>query len=114
MTSILCIIARICRSQFKYKLSKKQTTFAEFFPVFLKFTLNFKYFQKKDEPHRFRIPKLEIAKDVARQISKKTRFTTPFDSPHLKHPNHLWNLQESTFITIFHHSGWNCFEKCLS
>ena len=32
-------------------LSQKQKTFSEFFSAFLKSTLNFEYFQKKDDPH---------------------------------------------------------------
>ena len=33
------------------ELSGKQKTFFEFFSCFLKSTLNFKHFQKKDYPH---------------------------------------------------------------
>ena len=32
-------------------LSQKQKTFSVFFSVFLKSTLNFAHFQKKDDPH---------------------------------------------------------------
>ena len=32
-------------------LSQKQTAFSEFFLAFSKSTLNFKHFQKKDDPH---------------------------------------------------------------
>ena len=32
-------------------LSQKQKTFPQFFSAFLKSTLNFEYFQKKDDPH---------------------------------------------------------------
>ena len=33
-------------------LSEKRKTLSEFFSAFLKSTLNFAYFQKKDDPHR--------------------------------------------------------------
>ena len=33
------------------QLSQKQETFSEFFCKFLKSTLNFEYFQKKDDSH---------------------------------------------------------------
>ena len=33
-------------------LSQKQKTFPQFFSAFLKSTLNFEYFQKKDDPHQ--------------------------------------------------------------
>ena len=35
------------------QLSPTQETFSEFLAVFLKSSLNFKHFEKKDEPHRF-------------------------------------------------------------
>ena len=34
------------------QLSEKQETFNEFFFAFLKSTLNFEHFPKKEEPHR--------------------------------------------------------------
>ena len=33
------------------QLSLKQKTFSQFFSAFLKFRLNFEYFQKEDDPH---------------------------------------------------------------
>ena len=33
------------------QLSRKQKTFSEFFSAFLKSSLNFEHFQKKDDPH---------------------------------------------------------------
>ena len=35
------------------QLSQKQKTFSQFFAAFLKFSLNFQYFQKNEYPHRF-------------------------------------------------------------
>ena len=35
------------------KLSQKQKTFSEFFAAFLKYSLKFKHFEKKDYPHSF-------------------------------------------------------------
>ena len=32
-------------------LCQKQNTFSQFFAAFLKFKLNFEYFQQKDDPH---------------------------------------------------------------
>ena len=34
------------------QLSRKQKTFSDFFSAFLKSSLNFKHFQKKDDSHR--------------------------------------------------------------
>ena len=41
-------------------LSQKQKSFAQFLAVFLKFRMNFQYFEKNDDPHRF--CNLEITK----------------------------------------------------
>ena len=38
------------------QLSRKQKTFSEFSSAFLKSSLNFKQFQKKDDPHGLCIP----------------------------------------------------------
>ena len=43
----------------------------------MKFRLNFKYFEKKDDPHSFVFRKLQTAKYLARQMSKKSRFRRP-------------------------------------
>ena len=37
--------------QIQILLSQKRKTFSEFFAAFLKYTLNFAHFQKKDDPH---------------------------------------------------------------
>ena len=43
---------------FQMQLSQKQKTFSESFAAFLKFRLNFKFIEKKYDPHRFCIPEL--------------------------------------------------------
>ena len=40
------------------QLSRKQKTFSEFFAAFLKSSLNFEHFQKKDDSHRWGISKI--------------------------------------------------------
>ena len=40
------------------QLSRKQKTFSDFFSAFLKSSLNFEHFQKKDEPHCWWISKI--------------------------------------------------------
>ena len=59
--------------QIQMQLSKKQKTLSEF-------TFNFKFFEKKIIIIVYVFPKLQTAKNVVRQISKKPRFGTPFDS----------------------------------
>ena len=42
-------------------LSQKQKTFSEFFSAFLKSTLNFEHFQKKDDPHSRCISQITVS-----------------------------------------------------
>ena len=66
------------------QLSQKQKTFSQLFAAFLKFRLNFKYFEKKYYPHRFFISEITDSKNVIRKMSKKSRFREPFDKQHGK------------------------------
>ena len=43
-------------------LSQKPKTFSQFFSSFLKSTLNFEHFQKKDDPHSQCISEIEDSK----------------------------------------------------
>ena len=42
-------------------LSDKVKSFSQFFCPFLKFTLNFEHFQKKDDPHRRCISEIAVS-----------------------------------------------------
>ena len=46
------------------KLSQKPNTFSQFLPAFLKFRLNFKYFETKYDPQRFCISENTDAENV--------------------------------------------------
>ena len=48
------------------ELPQKQKSFSEFFAAFLKSKLNFQYFEKKDDPHRFCISNITDSKNVVR------------------------------------------------
>ena len=48
------------------QLSQKQKTFSEFFAAFLKFTVNFEYFEKTDDPHRFCIFEVTDSENVVK------------------------------------------------
>ena len=48
------------------QLPWKQKTFSEFFPPFLKCTLNCEHFEKKDDPHRFCIFEITDSENVVR------------------------------------------------
>ena len=48
------------------QLSQKQKTFSQFLGAFLKSTINFKYFEAEDYPHRFCISDITASKNVVR------------------------------------------------
>ena len=64
----------------RMQLSQKHQFFCQFFATFLIFTLNLKHFQEKMALIGFIFSKLGTTKDVVRQMSKKSRFRTLFDS----------------------------------
>ena len=66
------------------QLSKKKTTFSQFLAVFLKSSLNFKYFAKKEDPHRFCISEIMDCENVVRWTSQKSLFKGPFEKQHGK------------------------------
>ena len=46
------------------------------------------------------LPKFQTGKDVVRQMSKKSRFTRPYDKQHVKRSQTLINLDNSTFMIM--------------
>ena len=48
------------------RLSQKQNTFSQFKAAFLKSRLNFKYFEKKDDPDRFCFSEFMDSENVVR------------------------------------------------
>ena len=48
------------------QLSQKEKTFSQFYGAFLQFRLNFEYFEKKDDPHRFFLFEITEFKNVVR------------------------------------------------
>ena len=55
MRSIISLLEKIKRKQFRYNYLKKKMVFLHFFFGLLKSILNFKHLQKKDDPHSCRI-----------------------------------------------------------
>ena len=66
------------------QLSQKQKHFSEFSPSLSKFRLNFKHFEKKDNPHSFCSSEIKDSQYTARKISKNFSFSGPFNKPHGK------------------------------
>ena len=48
------------------QLSQKQKTFSEFLAPFLKSILNFEYFEKNEDPHRFCISEIRDSEKVVK------------------------------------------------
>ena len=48
------------------QLPQKWKVFSDFFSAFLKSTLNFEYFEKKDDPHRFCVSEITGSKNFVR------------------------------------------------
>ena len=47
------------------QLPQKQNSFYQFFAAFLKYRLDFKLFEKKDDPHRFSLFEITDSENVA-------------------------------------------------
>ena len=61
------------------ELSQKHKTFSQFLGEFLKCNINIKYFEKKDNLHRFCASDITASENVVRWMSKKYRFRGSFD-----------------------------------
>ena len=66
------------------QLSQKQKTFSQFFAAFLKFRLNFEYFETKYAPLTSCVSQITASENVVRKMSKKSCFRGPFDKQHGK------------------------------
>ena len=77
MTFVLLVVVRIYHNNFKCNYLEKQ--FPSFFAAFLKFISKFELFEKMMAVIAYVFPKLQTAKDVVRQIFKKSRFRAHFN-----------------------------------
>ena len=66
------------------QLSQKEKAFSEFFLAFWKCALNFEHFQIKMTLIADLFPKLRTPENMARYMSKKSRFKGPFEWQHGK------------------------------
>ena len=94
-------------------LSLKQKSFSQFFSAFLKSTLNFGYFPKKDDPHSRCRSEITGSKNVIKQMSKKSVFRGPSTSNMVNGPKHYCNLDDSTFTKFVDHCERNLIWKWL-
>ena len=71
------------------RLPEKEKTFSQFLAAFSKSRLNFKYFEEKDDPHRFFILPITDSEDVFRWMPKKSHFRESFEKQHGKRAQEL-------------------------
>ena len=83
MTSTFSVTVIICRNQFRCKYLKHKA-FSQVFAPFLKSTSIFKEFGKMRTVMAYLFPKLQTTKGLIRAMSKKPRYTTPFDRHSVK------------------------------
>ena len=96
------------------QLSEKQKPFSHLFSAFLKYSLNFKYCEKKMTIIDFAFSKLRTPKTYSDKCLKSPVSEDALISNMVNVPKHCWNLHHSTFILFFGHWEWNCVWKSLS
>ena len=84
------------------QLSKKKKSFSPFVATCSKSELNFEHFERKDPPHSFCISEMTDFKNVLRYMSKKSRFSVPFDKKHGKRVQALLKAA----LQHFYHIPW--------
>ena len=83
------------------QLYNQWTIFSEIFPPFLKPISIFKHFEKRKMTLiGYVLSKIETAKNVVRQMSKKLSFRTPFNSQYVKGSQTLVKSASQKFCQI--------------
>ena len=82
------------------QLSQKQRNFCQFLTAFLKYGLNFEYFEKQDDPNRFCIS------DITDSENSRSNMVNV--------PKHCWNLHHSILIKFTNQCQRNWVRKSLS
>ena len=96
------------------QFSQKQKVFSQVLPTFLKSKWNFKYFEKKDDLHRFCISEITGSENVLRFCVKSAVSEDSSTSNMVNLPKHCWNLRHSTFVKYIDHCQVNWVGKSLS
>ena len=96
------------------QLSQKQKTFSQFFSAFSKSKWNFEHFEKKITLIAYVFRKLKTAKEVVRQMSKKSVSEDPSKSTMLNGPKQCRGLHGSTFAILIDHCEGNWVGKSLA
>ena len=88
------------RQAIQIQLFKKQKNCSKSIASVMKFTFNFKYFEKKRTLIAYVFPNLQTAKDQCLKI-RVSGHSSPINI--LKGSKDLRNLHDSTYIIVFHH-----------
>ena len=95
-------------------LSRKQQTFSRFFTSFLKSSLNFEHFEKKDDPHSWCISEMNgLPKTWLDQGLKSPVSEHPSKNNMLNAPKHCSDLKDTSFTIFINHWESNCLTKSI-
>ena len=95
----------------KMQLSQKRKTFSQFFSAFLKSTLVFEHFEKKDNANRSCVSEITDSENVVRKSPvSDTRSTSNM----VNGTKHYRNLHHRTMIIFIDHCQSNWVVKSLS
>ena len=89
--------------QIQMQLSQQQKIISQLSAKFLKSRLNFKYFEKKDDPHRFCISEITDSENVVIWIYKRCCLRQPFGKQHGKRAQALL-IPSSKHLYLIHWS----------
>ena len=96
------------------QLSQKHKTFSEFFAPFLKCTINFKFFEKKEMTLvDILFPKLRTPKTWSYKCLETPVYEDPSTSNIVNVSNHCWHLHHSTFFIWTDHCQVKWIKKSL-
>ena len=96
------------------QISKKTKTLSEWFYCISQIYITFWIFLKKVTHIAYVFPKLQPAKEVVKQMSRKPRFRTPFNSQHVKGSRRIVKFAWQHFFIFYHHSRGFWVGKWLS
>ena len=113
ITSILFRIVRIGHSLFKSNYLKKEKLFLSFLSHLWNIHQVLNIFKKKKIVIANVFWKLQTVKDLVRQLSKKRRLRTSFDSQHVKGFQTLVKSAWQHFYDIFRHSEAHDLENII-
>ena len=107
MTSIFLVKVRICHNQLKYNYRKRKKPFNNFLLRFWNLHQILKILKKRMTFIAYAFPKLQLAKDFVRPMSKKHRFRTPFNSQHVKVSQTIFAwIYKTVFLSDFVITPW--------